>query len=322
MVYISELDKNIWPLYVPPLPDELFSSWFFRLSHKIDLKPEIFFKQCFNRRLDFGNNDIDMAADPEVLVFISKHTPLSIKGIKELFLESYESYVFECAGVKEIPKSIQLLKADSLNMRRNGLLICPRCLSKKTPYLRKKWRLSTSIICTECICYFIDHCPGCNVHISHRILNELLILNKHQAKIICKCGYDISEFSSPLIPSDLEIEYQEYINKTILNGYNDITQYSFTYLKILILIAFKLQKIAKIKLYQSNLKSIYPDLIINIEQPFERWSLLQRRHLLPIAYSLLKNFPGNIKNIFPKEQITRAEFGQLPYWFENELIFR
>lgn len=322
MVYIADFNKEIWPLYTPPLPDEIFTSWLFRLASKHGVEPEIFFKQYFNQRLYFDNNDINIFADVTIIDIILKHTPLKLNKIKQLFLSSYESYVFENADSKEIIKSVQLLRLLDSSKKRNGLLICPSCLSKEIPYFKKKWRLSTSIVCCECNCYLIDSCPGCNTPISHWTSSSLVVSNNNQSKIICKCGYDISLFSSPLVPLKLEIEYQKYVNLTILKGFNDISQYSFTYLKVLILIAFKLRKIIKLKPFQTTLKNIYPDLIFDIEEPFEKWNLLQRRHLLPIAYCMLKKFPDNIKDSFPKGRITRAEFGQLPYWFEKELIFR
>lgn len=324
MIYISNLNKNLWPLYTPPLPDEIFSSWLVRLSSKHNSKPEEFFEQFFNKKLHLDKNDIDLLAKPDITNVISKHTLLHLEEINQLFLSSYDSYVFENIHSKEtLFNSYQFLKTRNFYKDRNGYQFCPKCLIKKTPYFKKKWKLSTSIICTECNCYLIDSCPNCHTPLTYQKSNKLLSADIYKPGNICNCGYNISSFSSPLIPSELEIEYQEYINSTIKNGYNDISQYSFTYLKILILIAFKLHKHKKSKLFQKILdkQSIFLDLTSNIEHPFERWNLEQRKHFLPLAYLLLKNFPSNMKGYFHRGVITKKDFGQLPYWFEKELIF-
>jgi hypothetical protein len=321
MIYISKFRKNIWPLYVPPLPDELFSSWICRLANNHRVSPEVLINESLNQKLHIKFNNIDIEPEPNIIDIITKNTPIKAEEITKLFLTYYNSNIIENNIPEEIFKSLHFLKVSDPKNKKNGIVFCPNCLSKETPYFRRKWILSTSIICCECNSYLIDYCPSCYNHFSYWITNKNSILTNNSITT-CKCGYDISKFSFPLSPSQLEIDYQKYIDSTILNGFNKHTQYSFTYLTTLMFTASMIKKMIKAPRYKKKLNKIYPNLIIDIEVPTNKWTLSDRQHLLPIAFYLLENFPNHIKDIFPKKYMPRKEFGQLPYWFEKELIFR
>lgn len=324
MIYISKFKKDIWPLYVPPLPDELFSSWIYRMISNHKVNSDTFAKNYLQQKLFERNNDIDDFPKDEIIKIITKHTPYKTKELNQLFLSSYNYTIIENNTAEEISKSIQFLKTKSFNNRRNSIVYCPSCLSKNTPYFKKKWRLTTSIVCIECNSYLLDYCPGCNSQISYWNNKKSGEITSHisHSIAICKCGYDLSNFISPFSPTLTEIEYQKYINSTIENGYNLHTQYSFTYLNTLLYIAYMLKKMTKSPRFKKKFNKMYPELDINIDVPLHDWNVIQRRQLLPIAYNLLQNFPKNIKNIFPKKYTVRKEFKQLPYWFEKELHFR
>lgn len=321
MIYISKFRKNIWPLYVPPLLDELFSSWICRLANNHRVSPEVLINESLDKKLSVKINNIDIEADPNIIDLITKNTPIKAEEITKLFLTYYNSNILENNIPEEIFNSLHFLKVNDPKNKKNGIVFCPKCLSKETPYFRKKWILSTSIICCECNSYLIDYCPGCYNHFSYWNTNKNSTLIKSSITT-CKCGYDISKFSFPLSPSQLEIDYQKYIDLTIINGFNNHTQYSFTYLTTLMFIASMIKKMVKSPRYRRKLNKIYPNLIIDIEVPSNKWTLSDRQHLLPIAFYLLENFPNHIKDIFPKKYALKKEFGQLPYWFEKELIFR
>lgn len=321
MVYISKFGKNIWPLCVPPLPDELFSSWIYRLASNHRVNPDTLVNECLDKKLSIKINDMDIKPDSNIIDIITKNTPVKAEEIAKLFLTDYNSNIIENNIPEEVFNSLHFLKINDSKNKKNGIMFCPKCLSKGAPYFRKKWILSTSIICCECNSYLIDYCPGCHNPFSYWNTNK----NSTQIKssiTTCKCGYDISKFSFPLSPSQLEIDYQKYIDSTLFYGFNDHSQYSFTYFTTLMFTASMIKKMVKASKYKKKLNKIYHDLIINIEVPTNKWTLSDRQHLLPIAFYLLENFPNRIKYIFPKKYKIKKEFGQLPYWFEKELIFK
>jgi len=321
MVYIKKFRKNIWPLYVPPLPDELFSSWIFRLANNHRISPESLINEYLDEKLLIKINNIDIQPEFNIIEVITKNTPLKEEEVKELFLTHYKPNVIENNTSNEIINSLYFLKVNDPKNKKNGIVFCPNCLSKGIPYFRRKWLLTSSIVCCECNSYLMDYCPNCFKHFSYcQTAKKSELVNNPITT--CKCGYDISKFSFPLSPSQLEIDYQKYIDFTIDNGFNNHTQYSFTYLNTLMFTASMIKKIIKSPKYKKKLNKIYPDLIIDIEVPTNKWTLSDRQYLLPIAFYLLENFPNRIKEVFPKKYNLKKEFGQLPYWFEKELIFR
>lgn len=321
MIYIKKFKKNIWPLYVPPFPDELFSSWIYRLSNNHRISPESLINKCLNKKLSIKINNIDIEPESILTDLITKNTPLRTEQFEKLFLKHYKSNILEKNITEEIISSPHFLKINNPKNKKTGIAFCSNCLSKGIPYFRRKWLLTSSIVCCECNSYLMDYCPNCFKHFSYwySAKNSELVNNSITN---CKCGYDISKFSFPLRPSQLEIDYQKYINFTIDNGFNNHTQYSFTYLTTLMFTASMIKRIIKSPKYKKKINKVYPDLIIDIKEPTNKWTLSDRQYLLPIAYYLLDNFPNRIKEVFPKRYNFKKEFGQLPYWFEKELIFR
>lgn len=324
MIYISKFKKDIWPLYVPPLPDELFSSWIYRMISNHRVNSDTFAKNFLHQKLFERNNNIDDFPRVEILNTISEHTPYKKRKIKQLFLSEYKTKIIETNTPEQISKSIQFLKAKNFNNKRSSIVFCPSCLSKETPYFKKKWRLTTSIICLNCNVYLLDCCPSCNNPISYWNKKKSGQVTSHISNsiAICKCGYDLSNSASFLKPNQLDKNYQKYIDATIKNGFNKHTHYSFTYLNTLLFTAYMLKKMIKSPRFKRKFDKIYPSLTINITAPLNDWDIIQRRHLLPLAFYFLENFPENIKDIFPKKYNVRKEFNQLPFWFEKELIFR
>ena len=321
MIYISKFKKNIWPLNVPPLPDELFSSWMFRLANNYRISPESLVNEYSDEKLHIKINTIDIKPESNIIDIITKNTALKEKEIEKLFLNHYKSNITENNISDEVINSLHFLKVNDPKHKKNGIVFCPNCLSNGIPYFRRKWLLTSSIVCCECNSYLMDYCPNCFKHFSFWYSTKKSELVNNSITT-CKCGYDISKFSFPLSPSQLEIDYQKYIDFTIDNGFNDHTQYSFTYLTTLMFTASMIKKMIKSPKYKKKINRIYPDLIIDIEVPTNKWTLSDRQYLLPIAFYLLENFPNRIKEVFPKKYHLKKEFGQLPYWFEKELIFR
>jgi hypothetical protein len=321
MVYVSKFKKEIWPLYIPPFHDELFSSWMFRLSNKHRVSPEVLINESLIDKMSIKFNSIDVGTESQIIDILAQNTPVKVENISELFLTSYKSNILENNNAEEIFKSVLFLKFKGAKRKQERIVFCSNCLSKENPYFRKKWTLSTSIICCECNSYLIDYCPSCYNSFSYLNINKSSI-QINTSITTCKCGYDISKNSFQMIPSKLEMEYQNYIDFTIKNGFNDHTQYSFTYLNVLIFTASMIKSIIKTSKYKRKLLKVYPDLIMDIKVPINKWTLSDRQHLLPIAFYLLQDFPNRIKDVFPKKYNLKKEFVELPYWFEKELIYR
>ena len=95
MIYIPGINKDIWPLFVWPEENELFSSWICRFSNNNEIRSESISKIYFDNSINLWNRDIDVFAPKALLDYLENHTPLEKSQIENLFLTSYESIVFE-----------------------------------------------------------------------------------------------------------------------------------------------------------------------------------------------------------------------------------
>lgn len=62
MVFIKSLNKKIFPYYLPPEENDLFSSWLCKLAINHYVKPQRFIQIYSGRDLPIMNRDIDLYA--------------------------------------------------------------------------------------------------------------------------------------------------------------------------------------------------------------------------------------------------------------------
>lgn len=292
----------MWPCYIPPETDELFSSWFTRLCSVHFVKSHSFSKYFFDGAA-IWNRDIDISGNEIILEKIIEHTPLNSTQIKKLFLNDYEGILFE----KLFLFSTIINKIGVVHRKRKlyGLKYCPGCLENTIIYYRKSWRLATSIICGNCLLHLRDRCEKCNSPICFYRL-ETGQKNSYLKDKLNICYYCKSDLRSGGIFKKAnfnEIEYQNYIDTTIRNGYNDHSQYSFQYFNLLLnlrrhMFSNSINWMRIRKAVENNYGisfSIPSHTPIDIEQ--NRVSLL-------IAFNILKDWPTNILH-FSKENNLR-----------------
>lgn len=130
MPYIPTLNKNIWAHYIPPYQDELFTSWFFRLSQEHSVKSHSFGKYYFKDQ-QFWNRDVDNMSTDYLKKVIFNNTPLEYTDINALFLSDYQSRLFENHNPNGFTSGILPLGILHRKRKHNGLLYCPKCLKKK-----------------------------------------------------------------------------------------------------------------------------------------------------------------------------------------------
>jgi hypothetical protein len=328
MVYIKSLDKRIFPYFIKPYKEELFSSWLCRLSINHKIKPQSFVLNYFGREVPIWNRDIDLFPPNKLISFIEQHVPIEKKQINDLFLNSYESFAFEKIGVKAAyTMNVLPLGINHRKRKRFGLQFCPKCLRSNDPYYKKSWRLLTSILCIECNEYLKDRCPKCDSPIAfHRVnISDNTSIMKFKEINYCSiCSYNLSLAYSENTPTSLEINYQKYINKTISDGFNFHSNYSFSYINVLLHLSQKLRSGSKKNRFRkaiinSSFKSFS---VINGEIRY--WDILERIKTLPVIYSIL-NDQNNLKNILEFNNVGRSYLDQentLPYWFINNMYLK
>lgn len=310
--------NNIWPAYIPPFENEIFSSWFMRLCKSHDIKSHSFAKFYFENE-SIWNRDIDLYPSENLLSQIVNYTPMTIDNVREMFLQSYKDIVYNITSTG----SINTLGIFHRKRKKFGMLFCPGCLSEENKYYRKNWRLVTSIVCTKCNLYLQDRCPNCQFPVCfHRletgykssILNFSLDICFNCKKSICQ------KFTSATNESLL---YQNYIDKTISIGFNDKTAYSFTYFQILYL--FQTRMYTQSKSWSRIKNAIENEFSLNSQTKFffsDFNNLNQRKESLYISYYLLEFWPTRFIDFYIKYGLNYSEFTKdkhLPFWFTDVL---
>ena len=112
MIFISKFKKNIWPLYVPPLPDELFSSWIYRLANNHRISTESLINESLDKKLLIKINNLDIEPELILINLITQNTPLSTEQFEKLFLNHYNSNILENNIPEEIINSLHFLKVN------------------------------------------------------------------------------------------------------------------------------------------------------------------------------------------------------------------
>ena len=152
---------NLLPIRFKPEPDELFSSWLVRLAMAHGLKLHVFTKFIFPKRRVW-NRDIDKSADAAHIEAACKYTNVSEQRIFNSTLVSFEGNLYETHNPNGIQMWLMPVGVFRQTRTRFGLQMCPLCLSEdKTPYYRRLWRVSWSVVCTKHKIRLLDRCPGC-----------------------------------------------------------------------------------------------------------------------------------------------------------------
>ncbi len=320
MVYIKEFKKNIFPAYINPERNELFSSWYCRLAISHYVKPLTFIKNNFGHNAPIFGRDIDYLKPDYLVKFLLNHTPLSKKRIDKLFLTSYNDIYFNNYSNRK--GHILSLGLNNRNRKRFGTMCCPKCLSS-TPYYKKEWRLFSTIICMKCKSSLIDRCPNCQKPISYHLIynsgNQSIPDLSFRFSLCWYCKMDLSTFELTQ-PTSLEIEYQNFINRTLNNGFNHYTNYSFSFINGLILLCRTARGTRKNK-FNKNFTTIlaneYNLHLSPIKEETGFWSLQERKETLPFIYKFIKDFTVD-KGIPQHLNLTRSYLTiykqDLDYW--------
>jgi len=325
LVYIKTISKNLWPGYTPPFNDELFSSWLFRLSKEHRIKTFSFCKEKLHG-IPIWNRDIDMFPTKSLLQIFNQHTIISNKAFYNLFLSSYEGIIFEKINLKGKTSGVLPIGVYHRKRKRNGLLYCPNCFKKGNLYFKKTWRLTTSIVCTDCLCLLYDRCPECSAPIIfHRLdIGKKSILDVPNITYCFNCNFNLAK-TDIIKANNFYLEYQKFINKTIKFGYNEVCNYSFQYFKVIFklcsLFSTTSEKWIKFKTYYEQTRK---NSNLNLSKEFVYLTFEERSNLLIESYKLLKNWPNNFINFCLLNDINYTDFWRdkrdLPPYFIYKVL--
>ncbi len=185
---------TLWPYRPHRHPDELLSSWLWRVARGLGAPPRRFAIDAIGSRLADFDRDIDDTAIDR-LAFLSGQT-------REHLLRGT---MRPDAGADPVDKRQQvqqaLIKHGDLVLNRfrggRGRAIpvtqyCPVCLAgESTRYLRRGWRFSLEVVCSEDGCFLIDACWKCGA-----VLDPLSCAVPCTEFVCCKCSAPLAKAPS------------------------------------------------------------------------------------------------------------------------------
>lgn len=317
MPFIDSLQKNIWALYIPPNPDELFSSWYLRLTQAHAVKSHSFAKYYFPSQ-QFWTRDVDNMPTDYLRKIIFDSTPLTYNTIESLFLTSYQDYLFENHNPNGFTSGILPLGIVHRKRKHKGLLYCPNCL-KNNAYYKKKWRLTISYVCCDCGVLLKDCCPECKKPI---VFHRLEQGNKNTVMIsslsLCSnCNYDLTENS--VKATEIQLLNQSNINNILQVGYSNHIQYSFNYFylfqNIMNLLSRRNHTWGRLRKACESEFGVLPEK----DQNFYFWSIEERFPLFEITCKIINDY-SFLKYLIVNYNLRLSEFNKdyiLPYSFEK-----
>jgi hypothetical protein len=197
---VSSCDTDPWPLRVPPLPDELLSSWLVRIAMAHGVKVHTLCRLTWLTKAVW-NRDIDKLADEEFVQVLGRKTNISFSNAHATTMSAYEGYLFE--NLNRFGPTSWILPVGIYHRvrQRFGQQFCSLCLREdKEPYYRRRWRLAFMTCCEVHAVALLDRCPQCGSAVNfHR--NELGDPNVSHAVSITHCFKCALNFSDPTICS-------------------------------------------------------------------------------------------------------------------------
>jgi len=324
--------RKLWPAHPNILPNELLSSWLMRLSLANGLKLHIFAKLAFPG-IEVWNRDIDKSASDELIRLLGMYTGKKEGEVIITTLKSYEGYLYERHTSNTHSKWIMPLGIYHRIRRHYGLVFCPICLREdKTPYFRRHWRLSFSVVCEKHGIRMLDKCPECEAVIAfHRHdFKDRNYITTSRITECYNCRFD-------LISSPLQIEEDNNLTKFIFSlqwilrcGYIVINK-KFIYGHLYFGVLHQLLKLITLDKHGKKLRNVIEDKmhIERTDNNFEEYRLIERlplqerRHAFRLLSWLLEDWPNNFISACKNANLTKSRIDKdmvtIPYWFDYQI---
>jgi TniQ len=154
---------TLWPYRPKREPDELFSSWLWRIAGGLGAPPKRFAREVLGSYLPDIDRDISDTAI-ERLAFLSGQTREHL--LRGTMRPDVTADPADLRGrvQQRLLRHGDLVLNRSRRGRRRGVPViqyCPVCLRRDRVYLRRGWRFSLEIACFADGCFLLDACWRC-----------------------------------------------------------------------------------------------------------------------------------------------------------------
>lgn len=158
-----------WPVHVPLLPGELFSTWLSRAALAQGCDPMVLTGVLWPRWRAW-TRDLDRGLSEDRIDALVVKSGLCRNQLEEATLRPVVRAI--APHLVESRTSWPWVMAQGSRNRRRfgGLQYCPHCLVEDPrPYFRRQWRLAWHIGCEQHRCLLADHCGHCRAPVEpHR----------------------------------------------------------------------------------------------------------------------------------------------------------
>jgi len=183
---------TLWPYRPKREPDELLSSWLWRIARGLGAPPRRFLFDTVGAHIADVDKEIDDAAI-ERLAFFSGQSP------EHLLHGTMRADVRANPDDKQEKVQRLLLRHGELvlNRKQGGRVApvtqyCPVCLAHpRTAYLRRGWRFSIESVCFRDSCFLLDSCWKCGA-----LLDPLSQTVPSDEFVCCRCYAQLAKAPS------------------------------------------------------------------------------------------------------------------------------
>lgn len=268
------------PGFLMPFENELFSSWYLRLSSNHLIKNYNFTKFYF-KDIPIWDRDIDLNPSAALLKSIAELTPLYSHEISNMFLPSLEGVKVPKVNSNSVNRFILPLGIYHRTRKKYGMLFCPGCLSQQQ-YYKLDWRLAHLLICTTCQMELSDCCSKCLVPVMYHRLDVGIKSFSGNLKLsnCWNCGYNFI-FDKLISRNHLLIQYQSDLEKIGVQNQAVLLNRIELYICFLSLVCFRNQNRVK--------QSFIQETGIDISEIDNTMSLITRKKVLPSLHQLFSD---------------------------------
>lgn len=195
---VDQPRATLWPYRPKREPDELFSSWLWRIARGLGAPPKRFAREVIGSHLVDIDRDISDAA-------IARLAFLSGQPHDHLLRGTMRPDVAADPGDKRSRVQQRLLRHGDLvlNRSRRGRSVpivqyCPVCLGGNHAYLRRGWRFSLEVACFKDGCFLLDSCWRCGA-----LLDPLAQTVPSDAFLCIRCSAPLAEAPSLHLPDSV-----------------------------------------------------------------------------------------------------------------------
>lgn len=329
------LGKDLLPYRPRPFPDELFSSWLFRMAHGHGMRLREFSRVAFGHAPKTGVCDLDRKVDDRFLEAISLKTAIPYAQLFRATLRSYEGALFEKMTRSGTVKWILPIGVNRNYGERFGFQFCPLCLSSdRNPYYRRHWRLAFVTACSLHKCLLGDRCPHCAAPVNPVRSEIALPLKRIDANFVTcfQCGNDLRAAQGGIRASRRFLLYQKSLICLAEKGGGRVFGVDFNYAHLFFDVFFRILQmllspaIGRVGDYVRKVSQIpFTVKILPVRGSF-RFVLLDvrdRHETLDAGFWILSGWPASFLRIVRGAGVSHSSLKgkarDLPFWYTRVL---